>query len=40
MIGVEREPGEGGEEHLRVVHAMALRDKYRNEYEEAKKWRV
>ncbi|MGH9304883.1 MAG: hypothetical protein ACRDZ5_10805 [Acidimicrobiales bacterium] len=40
VIGVEMEPGEDGEEHLRVIHAMALREKYRNEYEEAKKWRV
>lgn len=40
VVGVEMESGEDGEEHLRVIHAMALRDKYRSEYEEARKWRV
>jgi hypothetical protein len=29
-----------GEGHLRVIHAMALREKYRGQYEEAKRWRV
>ncbi len=24
---------------LLVIHAMALRDRYREEYEEAKRWR-
>lgn len=25
---------------LYVIHAMSLREKYRREYEEAKRWRV
>jgi len=29
-----------GEEHLRVIHVMELRAKYRDQYEEAKQWRV
>ncbi len=29
---------EGGD--LYVIHAMPLRDRYRAEYEEAKRWRV
>ncbi len=28
------------EDELVVIHAMALRQKYRAEYEEAKKWRI
>ncbi|MHB1555598.1 MAG: hypothetical protein ACYCZP_16980 [Acidimicrobiales bacterium] len=40
VIGVEMEPDANGEDHLRVIHAMALREKYRARYEEAKKWRV
>jgi hypothetical protein len=40
VIGVEVEPDANGEDHLRVVHAMALREKYRGQCEEAKKWRV
>ena len=27
------------EESLLVIHAMALRDRYRTQYEEAKEWR-
>ncbi len=40
VVGVEMEPGHVGEEHIRIIHAMALREKYRSGYEEAKKWRV
>ena len=40
VIGVEMEPEVNGEGHLRVIHAMALREKYRRQYEEAKRWRV
>jgi len=40
VIGVEMEPDANGEGHLRVIHAMALREKYRRQYEEAKRWRV
>jgi hypothetical protein len=40
VIGVEMEVGANGEGHLRVIHAMALRDKYRGQYEEAERWRV
>jgi hypothetical protein len=40
VIGVEMEPEANGEEHLRVIHAMALREKYRRQYEEARRWRV
>jgi hypothetical protein len=40
VIGVEMESPVAGEQHLRVVHAMELREKYRGQYEEAKKWRV
>jgi hypothetical protein len=39
VIGVELET-EVGEEHLRVIHVMELRAKYRSQYEEAKQWRV
>jgi hypothetical protein len=39
VIGVELET-EDGEEHLRVIHVMELRAKYRSQYEEAKQWRV
>jgi hypothetical protein len=28
------------EEDLLVIHAMQLRDRYRDQYEEARKWRV
>lgn len=28
-----------GADQLLVIHAMPLRDKYRTDYEEAKKWR-
>jgi hypothetical protein len=34
VVGVEL--GDGG---LRIIHAMAMRDSYRDLYEEAKKWR-
>lgn len=34
VIAVEGEKGD-----LIVIHAMALRDKYRAQYEEAKQWR-
>lgn len=27
------------DEYLLVIHAMPLRDRYRKQYEEAKKWR-
>ncbi len=40
IVGVEMNLGPGGEQHLRVIHAMELRDKYRSQYEEACKWRV
>ena len=40
VIGVEMEVDANGEGHLRVIHALALRDKYRGQYEEAKRWRV
>lgn len=40
VIGVEMEADANGEEHLRVIHAMALREKHRRQYEEAKRWRV
>lgn len=32
VIGVEMEPDTNGEDHLRVIHAMALREKYRARY--------
>jgi hypothetical protein len=31
---------EGSKEELIVIHAMALREKYRDQYEEAKRWRL
>jgi len=31
---------EGSKEELIVIHAMALRKKYRDQYEEAKRWRL
>lgn len=31
---------EGSKGELIVIHAMALREKYRNQYEEAKRWRL
>lgn len=34
VMAVELEDG-----RLLVIHAMALRDRYREQYEEAKKWR-
>lgn len=40
VIGVEMESQLPGEQHLRIVHAMELRKKYRGQCEEAKKWRV
>jgi hypothetical protein len=40
VVGVELEPSAQGEQHMRIVHAMELRRKYRAQYEEAKKWRV
>jgi hypothetical protein len=40
VIGVEMAPEASGDEHLRVIHAMALRDMYRVQCEEAKRWRV
>jgi len=40
VIGVEMEPDANGEGHLRVIHGMSLREKYRRQYEEAKRWRV
>lgn len=39
VIGVELET-EDGQDHLRVIHVMELRAKYRDQYEEAKRWRV
>ena len=30
---------EGSKEELIVIHAMSLRKKYRDQYEEAKRWR-
>jgi hypothetical protein len=40
VVTLEMDPGRGGDQHLRVIHAMELRDKYRSQYEEARKWRV
>jgi hypothetical protein len=40
VIAVEMESAVPDEQHLRVVHAMELRKKYRVQYEEASKWRV
>jgi hypothetical protein len=42
VVAVEVDPGSGsdGHQHLRVIHAMKLRTKYRSHYEEARKWRV
>ncbi len=40
VIGVEMEADANGEDHLRVIHAMALREKCRRQYEEDKRWRV
>jgi hypothetical protein len=40
VMGVEMEPEAEDEEHLRVIHVMELRNKYREQYEEAKKWSV
>jgi hypothetical protein len=31
---------EGSKEELIVIHAMALREKYRDQYEEAERWRL
>ncbi len=31
---------EGSKEELIVIHAMALRRKYRDQYEEGKRWRL
>jgi hypothetical protein len=31
---------EGSKEELIVIHAMALRKRYRDQYEEAKRWRL
>ncbi|MBA3807425.1 MAG: hypothetical protein H0X28_03380 [Solirubrobacterales bacterium] len=31
---------EGRKDELIVIHAMELRNKYRSQYEEAKKWRL
>jgi len=31
---------EGDKDDLIVIHAMALRDKYLDQYEEAKQWRL
>ena len=39
-MGIEMEQVPTGEQQLRVIHAMELRPKYRNQYEEAKRWRV
>jgi len=39
VIGVELET-EDGQDHLRVIHVMELRAKYREQYEEARQWRV
>jgi len=38
--GAEMEADVNGDDHLRVIHATALREKYRGQYEEAKRWRV
>ncbi len=40
VVAIELDAGPGGEPHMRVIHAMELRDKYRSQYEEARKWRV
>ena len=42
VVGVEVDSGSGNDrhEHLRVIHAMELRAKYRSQYEEARRWRV
>ncbi|MHB8594322.1 MAG: hypothetical protein ACYDB3_08330 [Acidimicrobiales bacterium] len=40
VIGVAMEPDAPGDQHLRVLHVMELRRKYKAQYEEAKKWRV
>jgi len=37
--GIEVIAVEGDKDDLIVIHAMALRDKYRAQYEEAKQWR-
>ena len=39
VIGVELET-EDDHDHLRVIHVMELRAKYREQYEEARQWRV
>lgn len=39
VMGVELET-EDGQDHLRVIHVMELRAKYREQYEEARRWRV
>ena len=39
VIGVDMD-AEDGEQHLRVIHVMELRTKYRSQYEEARRWRV
>ena len=35
VMAVELEDGD-----LYVIHAMDLRDRYRSQYEEAKRWRI
>jgi hypothetical protein len=42
VVGVEVDSRSGNDrhEHLRVIHAMELRAKYRSQYEEARRWRV
>ena len=39
VVAVALETTTFGTEHLCVIHAMRLRDKYRSYYEEAKRWR-
>ncbi len=42
VVAVEVDSGSAGDRrrHLRVIHAMELRAKYRSQYEEARRWRV
>ncbi len=40
VIAVPLEPTETGEARLCVIHAMKCRQKYKDAYEEASKWRL
>jgi hypothetical protein len=40
VMGVEMGADASEDQHLRVIHAMELRRKYCDQYEEAQKWRV